>query len=130
MMSVVFVCAISYILGIVLSPLITLPYFTIFILGVFFAAAVGRIFMKYRLSVIAIAAFMMIFGSVRYNITSQNHLFEEFPEKYVEVTGVISSLPKISESKYKYRYELDLSSISYLENTYDTNAKILLNTEQ
>ena len=130
MMSVVFVCAISYILGIVLSPLINLPYFTLFITSVFFAATIGRIFMKYRISLIAIAAFMMIFGSVRYNIASQNLLFEEFPEKYVEVTGVISSLPKNSESKYKYRYELDLSSISYLGNTYDTNAKILLNTEK
>ncbi|MBR4720847.1 MAG: ComEC/Rec2 family competence protein [Clostridia bacterium] len=130
MMSVVFVCAVSYILGIVLSPLINLPYFTLFILCVLVAAIIGKLFMKYRIFLIAIAAVMMIFGSVRYNISSQNPLFSEFPEKFVEATGVVSSLPKNSESKYKYRYELDLSSISYLGNTYDTNAKILLNTEK
>lgn len=86
--------------------------------------------MKYRIFLITVAAVMLLFGSVRYHIVSQNILFKEFPEKYVEVTGAICSLPKISETKYKYRYELDLNSISYLGNSYETNAKILLHTKE
>lgn len=129
-MSVIFVSAISYIFGIVLSPLINLPYFTLFVLCLLFAAVIGKLFMKYRGFLITVAAIMLLFGSLRYNIASQNILYKEFPEKYVEVTGTVCSLPRISESKYKYRYELDLNSISYLGNSYETNAKILLHTKE
>lgn len=130
MFSAVFVCAFSYILGIALSPLITLPYFMVFALSLLIASGIARIFLKYNVSVIALAAIMLIFGSVRYNIASQNLLFQKFPEKYVEVTGVVCSLPKASPSAYKYRYEVELDSVSYLGNTYETGVKILLNSKE
>ncbi len=130
MFSVIFVCAASYIFGILLSPLINFPYFVLFVLSLLLAAIIVKLFLKVRISMIALAAVMLIFGSARYNIALDNTLFESFPEKYVEVHGVICSLPKMSPSAYKYRYEVSLNSISYLGDTYGTNAKILLNTKE
>ena len=130
MFSVIFVCAASYILGILLSPLINFPYFVIFVLSLLFAALIIKLLLKSRISMIVIAAVMLIFGSARYNLSLQNALFKNFPEKYVEVHGVICSLPKASQSSYKYRYEICLDSVSYLENSYKANAKILLNSKE
>ncbi|MBR4172843.1 MAG: DNA internalization-related competence protein ComEC/Rec2, partial [Clostridia bacterium] len=94
------------------------------------AVLIVRLFSKFDMSPIVLAVLMLMFGCVRYNISSQNSLFKSFPEKYVEINGIVCSLPKASQSQYKYRYEVRLNSVSYLGNTYKTSANILLNSKK
>ena len=130
MLPIIFICAASYMLGIILSPLIAFPYFFLFAASIPVVALIVRLFLKFRILLIVPVSALLIFGSARYNISMQNTLFESFPEKYVEVKGVVRSLPQASQSEYKYRYEVDLVSASYLGDTYKTNAKILLNSKE
>ena len=76
-----------------------------------------------------LAALMFFTGNIRYMFASENTLYNKFPEKYVGISGTISSIPGNSVAKHKFRYEVELDSISYLDKTYKTDGKILLHTD-
>lgn len=130
MLYAVFLCALSYILGIVISPLVNLPYMLLFAFSTVISALIMKIFLKFRILPILIAILMFSFGSVRYNILTHNTLFEKFPDKFVEIEGTVCSIPQVSYSKYNYRYEVALNSVTYLGKSYETDAKILMNSKE
>ncbi len=76
------------------------------------------------------AALCFLLGSVRYYGATQNQLFYELPDKYVTLFGTVVSLPTEGNGEYKYRYTVKADSITYLDNTYITDKKILVNTRQ
>jgi competence protein ComEC len=130
MFSIISICCAAYILGIVSAPLISFLYLALFILCVVLAAAISKTFLKYKVSLVLLAAIMFFAGNARYLFSSENSVYDKFPEKYVEISGSVCSLSQISQTKHKYRYEVEADSLTYLEKTYSINKKILLNTTE
>ncbi|MCR4718631.1 MAG: DNA internalization-related competence protein ComEC/Rec2 [Firmicutes bacterium] len=130
MFSVIAICCAAYVLGIVSAPLISFLYLALFIFCVILAAIISRFVLKYKVSLVLLAALMFFAGNARYLVASENTVYDKFPEKYVEISGSICSFPQISQSKHKYRYEVETDSLTYLGETYAINKKILLNTTE
>ena len=126
MFSEYMIICIFYILGIFISKALdmsALLFTSIFLLLV---AVIRR---KPNWSVL-ILTFVLLFGSFRYFDEVQNNLTYKFPEKYVTLSGVIYSPASTTDSEYKNRYTLKLSSVTYQDKTIKTNQKILLNTDK
>lgn len=130
MFSIIAICCASYILGVVSAPLISFLYLALFTFCVILAAIILGTLLKYKVSLVLLASLMFFAGNARYLFASENTVYDKFPEKYVEINGSISSLPQISQSKHKYRYEMDTDSLTYLGKTYDIDKKILLNSAE
>ena len=130
MFSAITICCAAYILGIISAPLISFLYLVIFLLCAFLAIATVKLVFNYKVSLILLAAVMFFMGGARYLSAAKNNLHDTFPEKYVQIEGYVSSLPKLSQSNYKYRYEIKATSITYLDKSYAIDNKILLNTTE
>lgn len=130
MFSVVAMCCASYILGIISAPRISFLYLLLFTVCIVIAAVIVKLMLKYRISLVILAALMLLAGNARYISAVQNSVYDKFPEKYVEITGTVCSLPKISHAKHKYRYEVTVDTLTYLGKAYKINKKILLNTTE
>ena len=130
MFSLISICCAAYILGIVSAPLISFLYALLFTVCIILAAFISKIVFKYKAAPVLLAALMFLTGNARYLSASQNTVYDNFPEKYVEICGSVCSLPRISQSKHKYRYEVMADSLTYLGKTYHINKKILLNTTE
>lgn len=129
MFSEYMIIAIFYILGIIFSKHFDMSGIVSIFLAIVFTGVVRILKKKPKALGILILAFVFLFGAVRYFQSTQNRLFYEFPDKYVTVTGRVTSPPDISDSTYKYRYVMTPDSVSYLDKTAYTNSKILVYTK-
>ncbi len=129
MFSVCMITAVTYILGILLSHTIGMSAIVSIFIGMLVVFLVRLIRGKENSAAVLLLAFIFIFGGARYFSVSENRLYYEFPEKYVTVTGVISSSASQSTGTYKYRYILKAETISYLDTAYEINHKIIINTQ-
>ncbi len=130
MFSIIAICCAAYVLGVVSAPLISFLYLALFTFCVILVAVILRVLLKYRVSIVLLAALLFLAGNARYLFASENTVYDKFPEKYVEINGTVCSLPQISQSKHKYRCELDADSLTYLGKTYAIDKKILLNSAE
>ena len=123
------VCCASYIAGIVTAPLISFLYLLLFIICVLMTIGAARFILKHNVTIILVASLMFFAGNLRFLFVGNNALYNQFPEKYIEINGTISSLPGNSVAKHKFRYEVELESVAYLDKTYTANGRILLHTD-
>ena len=126
----VVICCISYIVGVLTAPLLSFLYLLLFLIFVILTVLIAKFVFRHKVSLIILAALMFFTGNIRYMLASENTLYNKFPDKYVEISGTIASLPGNSVAKHKFRYEVELDSIAYLDKTYKTDGKILLHTDE
>lgn len=126
----VVICCISYIVGVLTAPLLSFLYLLLFLIFVILTVLIAKFVFRHKVSLIMLAALMFFTGNIRCMIASENTLYNKFPDKYVEISGTIASLPGNSVAKHKFRYEVELDSIAYLDKTYKTDGKILLHTDE
>ncbi len=129
MFSVCMITAVAYILGILLSHTIGMTSVLSIFIGMLAVFLIRLLSRKENCAVILLLALVFGFGGIRYFSASENRLYYEFPDKYVTVTGVISSSPSQSTGTYKYRYILKAETISYLDTAYEINQSIIINTQ-
>lgn len=129
MFSEYMIICIFYILGIVISKTLDMSGAVFLAVLLFFVATVKALKKNPQALGIFLLSAVVLFGSARYFNETQNRIYYEFPEKYVNVSGVIYSQTSSSENEDLNRYILKLDTISYLDKTAKTNQKIILNTE-
>ncbi len=126
----VVICCISYIVGVLTAPLLSFLYLLLFLIFVILTVLIAKFVFRHKVSLIILAALMFFTGNIRCMIVSENTLYNKFPDKYVEISGTIASLPGNSVAKHKFRYDVELDSIAYLDKTYKTDGKILLHADE
>ncbi len=130
MFSTIMITTFSYILGILLSPIVSLSSLIIFSLLSLLVFIAGVFLKKFKYMTIPLALIMLIVGGIRYSLANQNSLYETFPDKYVTVTGTVISIPDITTSQYKYRYTVKIDYLNYLKKDYKIDKKILINSKE
>lgn len=130
MFSEYMIICIFYILGIIISKIFDMSGALFLTLLIFTVALVRIINKKPQALGILLLSAVFLFGSVRYFGESQNRLYQEFPEKYVTVSGTIYSDSSSNDGGYKNRYILKPDTISYMNKTAKTNKKIILYTKE
>jgi len=130
MFSLLMLCTMAYIFGIIISPLAGTSSIIIISSIVLFIYLIRQILKKDIKLTVPIIIIMIVVGNVRYYSSTKNLLYESFPDKYVTVNGTIISLPSNSNSEYKYKYTLDVDTLEYLDVTYKINKKIMLSSKK
>lgn len=124
------IIAIAFVLGVILSHHIGMTAVLFAAIAVFVIFLIRSLIKKAPAFTFLFVCLAFAFGSLRYYGASQNRLYQEFPEKYVTVTGFINSQPAYSEDTYQNRYTLKADAISYLQTTYSINTNIILSTKE
>lgn len=124
-MSYTMISAIFHILGIFLAGYTDLSGVIIFsIIGIIVALTRKRANIT-----LALAFFMFTLGTVSYNVAAENRLYNAYPDKYVTITGTITSVPTVSSGEYKFKYILDADELSYLDKSEKINELLYIRTK-
>lgn len=130
MFSTCMLIAVSYLLGIYSADSIEIST-ALFLSAAILCMGLLRTILKKRFGkMLILLALAFLFGVLRYGSCSENALIRHFPDKYITVSGTITSPATVSEGTYKNRYTLRLDTISYLDTTYKTKHSIILNTKE
>lgn len=129
MFSTAMICASAYIFGVLISAEVSLTTLVMLVFGMIAAAMIVSAVFKHVNGAAFLAAAFVLLGGVRCYNAFENRLYYEFPDKYVTVTGNITSTPMKASGTYKYRYTLSADKIEYLGKTYAVNSKIRLSTK-
>lgn len=119
-----------YTLGVLMSSKISMSLVFFIPVTLLLLYLIRKLVLKKSGVAVLAAALCFLLGSVRYYGASENRLYYELPDKYVTLCGTVVSLPTEGKSEYKYRYTVKTDGITYLDNTYITDKKIIVNTRQ